>query len=240
MGATNIKLKFTIACIMKNEEAHLQSFLDGLNRLKEKCFFEFILVDTGSTDKSIQIAKKNGIVISKYKWEGDFAAARNYAASLATNEWVLFLDCDEYLEEFEPDELNKICEDSSLVYMIERINHYTSDGNNYRYTDYPSRLYNKRFFHYDGIIHEQICSLDGKYDYSRLKLKFRVKHVGYYGNEKLDKANRNIELLLKMLEQGEDPYVYFQLGQAYHILQDEEQYLLYLTKLHGIEILLIE
>ena len=223
-------LKFTIACIMKNEEAHLQSFLDALKRLKDQCFFEFILVDTGSTDTSIQIAKDNGISVFEYKWTGDFAAARNYAASLATNEWVLFLDCDEFLEEFDLEELDGICEDSSYVYMIERINYYLSDGNKYKYIDYPSRLYNKNYFHYEGIVHEQICNADEKYDYLRLKLKFKVKHVGYYGNEKVEKARRNIELLLKMLEKGEDPYVYFQLGQAYHILQDEENTYYYYGK----------
>ena len=223
-------IKVSVLSIMKNEEAHLETFLERLKKLKEKCLFEYILVDTGSTDNSINIAQKFDVRIEHFNWINDFAAARNYAASIADNDWVLFLDCDEYIEEAELSNMNDVLQDEKMVYMIQRVNQYILDEQKYSYTDTPARLYNRKQYRYEGIIHEQLSDKKGKCDYPRANVKIKVNHVGYYGNEKINKAHRNNELLLKMLEKEEDPYVYFQLGQSYHILQDEEKAYYYYGK----------
>lgn len=79
--------------IMKNEVENLPRCLDSIRDICD----EIIIVDTGSTDGSIGIAKKYGAKIYKHKWEDDFSLHRNQAFEYATGDWNLVIDCDEEL-----------------------------------------------------------------------------------------------------------------------------------------------
>jgi len=81
--------------IVKNEEAVLTRCLESAARWVD----EIIIVDTGSTDKTIEIAEKFGAKISHFKWVNDFAAARNFSLEKAMGEWILWLDADDVLPE---------------------------------------------------------------------------------------------------------------------------------------------
>ena len=59
---------------------------------------EIVIVDTGSTDGTKDMAKRLSDVYGEFEWNDDFASARNYAKSLATNDWILSIDADEVLE----------------------------------------------------------------------------------------------------------------------------------------------
>lgn len=89
------------------------------------------------------------------------------------------------------------------------------------YTDDVERFFNKKLFHYEAIIHEQVRALDGT-EYKRVALPLTVDHCGYNGTieDLRKKAERNNELLLKMLaETPDDPYLYFQIGQSYNSIR---------------------
>lgn len=83
-----------VALIVKNEEQVLKRCLDSVKDLGE-----IIICDTGSTDKTIEIAKKYGKVYTDYKWNDNFAEARNHVLSKCTDDWILSIDADEWLEE---------------------------------------------------------------------------------------------------------------------------------------------
>lgn len=224
---------FSICIIAKNEEKRMEPFLSSIKKHFSDCDYEIILVDTGSTDKTIEIAKKYTDKIFHFEWINDFSAARNYSLSCASHDWILVLDCDEYVEELNPAGFDVLIQNfPNAVGMLSRKNHYEQNGTDSVYTDDVERFFNRKLFHYEAIIHEQVRALDGT-EYERYAIPLVVDHCGYNGTiEDLQKkAERNNELLLQMLEKTpNDPYIYFQLGQSYNMLRDDENACYYYGK----------
>ena len=94
-------LPLSVCIIAKNEEKYIEKCLSALAPYG----FEIILTDTGSTDRTVAIAGKYTDKIYHFDWCDDFSAARNYAISRASNDLVLSLDCDEYLQTLDADAL---------------------------------------------------------------------------------------------------------------------------------------
>ena len=88
---------FAIAMIMKNEEKHLINFFDSLKKYLSGCEYEVVINDTGSTDRSVDIAISYGAKVIRSEWCDDFSFSRNYAADNATYDTIVVLDCDEYV-----------------------------------------------------------------------------------------------------------------------------------------------
>ena len=82
-----------LVMIVKNEERCLAKCLRQVKALVDKIY----ITDTGSTDKTKEIAASFGAIISDYVWNQDFSAARNFALSQSDCDWNLVLDADEYL-----------------------------------------------------------------------------------------------------------------------------------------------
>ncbi len=83
----------SVCIIAKNEETNIERCLKSLESYK----FEIIVVDTGSTDRTKEIALQFTDGVFDYEWTDDFSAARNYAIEQATNDYILMIDCDEYV-----------------------------------------------------------------------------------------------------------------------------------------------
>ena len=223
----------SICVIMKNEEKNMENFLSSIKKHFEGYPYELVLVDTGSTDTTLSIAEKYTDKIFHFKWIGDFSAARNFSLSCASNDWVLILDCDEYVEALDPRGFQAIITyHPTSVGMLSRKNHYEMNGTDSVYTDDVERFFDRRLFHYEAIIHEQVRAIDGS-DFDRVALPLTVDHCGYNGSieDLRKKAERNNALLLKMLEENpDDPYLYFQIGQSYNMLRDDEKACYYYGK----------
>ena len=86
-------MKINLVMIVKNEERSLRKCLQAAKPLVD----QIIIVDTGSSDKTVDIAEDMGAVIRKFPWGNDFAAARNFALSQSDADWNLVLDADEYI-----------------------------------------------------------------------------------------------------------------------------------------------
>ena len=88
--------RIAVAMIVKNEEAHIERCLKSVKELGD-----IYIVDTGSTDKTCEIARKytDKVFENEYKWNDNFAEARNYVLDKADADWILSIDADEYLEE---------------------------------------------------------------------------------------------------------------------------------------------
>ena len=216
----------SVCIIGKNEEKNLTPFLSSIRAHFPMETTEIVYVDTGSADRSVEIARRFTDKVYHFSWINDFSAARNYSLSVASHDYVLILDCDEYVEHFDPAGLQKMIETYPKdVGMLTRQNCFLQNGVENKYTDDVERFFDRRIHQYEGIIHEQVRRRDGS-EYKRIAIPLSVRHIGYNGSpeEIAAKAHRNIELLQTMLtENPEDPYLYFQLGQSYHMLKDEEK-----------------
>ena len=87
------KIPVTVCIIAKNEEKHIEECLKHL----KKYDLEVVVTDTGSTDRTKEIAEKYADKVVDFPWINDFAAARNFCASHASNNWIIAIDCDEYV-----------------------------------------------------------------------------------------------------------------------------------------------
>lgn len=226
-------LPISVCMIMKNEEKHLCRCLDALKDLD--C--ELILVDTGSTDTTIEIAQQYVSVVYSFHWVNDFSAARNYSLSLASNDWVLILDCDETVTALDSEFLLAFMKNHPYsIGLVSRRNHYTLNGTDAVYTDQVERFFDRRYYQYAGKIHEQVVPVisPGSAPLGPpVPLPLSMEHSGYTGSmEELQaKALRNNTLLLEMLsETPHNPYLYFQLGQSFNMLQDDEKAAYYYGK----------
>ncbi|MBO8162015.1 MAG: glycosyltransferase family 2 protein [Thermosipho sp. (in: Bacteria)] len=88
-------IKISGCLIVKNEEKNITRCIESMLPVID----ELIVVDTGSTDNTVAIAEKFNAKIYHFTWIDDFSAARNYAISKATGDWIIFLDADEFLSE---------------------------------------------------------------------------------------------------------------------------------------------
>lgn len=204
----------SVCIIMKNEEKNIE---ECLKRIKPYGF-EIVVVDTGSTDKSKEIAYKYTDKVYDFKWIDDFSAARNFAAEKAENDIIFALDCDEFAESIDVKEIERtITKNKDSILCPLRINLLERNGENIKEYERISRIYSKSVYHYEGRIHEQTVRIDGKRA-KHIDISATFTHVGYMGSEeeRFKKAQRNADLLKRVLEEkGDDPYIYYQLGKAY-------------------------
>ncbi|MCL2018683.1 MAG: glycosyltransferase [Oscillospiraceae bacterium] len=92
------EITLSVGMIVKNEEKNLPATLDALKPLLDSVKSELIITDTGSSDSTVEIAKRYTDKILHFNWVGDFAAARNVGLKAATGEWFMFLDADEVFD----------------------------------------------------------------------------------------------------------------------------------------------
>lgn len=213
----------SVCIIAKNEEARIKQCLESLKPYN----FEIVLVDTGSTDRTVSIARRYTNRVYEFEWVNDFSAARNFSISKATNDWILALDCDEILQEFHMTGVGDFMKNnSSHVGQITRINEVTSNDEVRHVQEAISRFFHKEYYYYTGTIHEQVTPITKNTSYASIVLPVSILHVGYNitKDEIIQKHTRNIDLL-KVASQKEpnNPYHIFQLGQSYQAMEDLEQ-----------------
>lgn len=222
-------LPISVCIIAKNEEKNIDRCLSSLAPYG----FEIVLVDTGSTDRTKELASKYTDKIFDFVWVDDFSAARNFSLDKATNNWIFMIDCDEWIETIDIEELEYFRKNlSHAVGSVDRHNITGTPDAPGKTIDRTERFFSKKLFHYTGTIHEQLTP---KYEktFETYLLKTSIGHDGYCMTEeaRLAKSHRNVKLLLKQLEKEPDnPYVYYQLGKGYQIIDDSEKACAYFSK----------
>lgn len=219
----------SVCIITKNESENIR---ECLNRI-EPYGFEIIVVDTGSTDDTKEMALRYTDKVFDFEWCDDFSAARNFSVSKATNDYILVIDSDEFITALDTDSLYRMIEENpECVGRIERTNSYWRGNEQVRVSERINRIFNKNRFYYKGRIHEQIVAFD-RNEYFTYNAPLTIDHVGYDGELEFrkKKTQRNIELLEKDLaENREDPYILYQLGKSYYMQQDYEKSCAYFSK----------
>ncbi|MFC5528929.1 glycosyltransferase [Cohnella yongneupensis] len=209
----------SLAMIVRNEEKYLDRCLKSAALSVD----EIIVVDTGSTDRTVEIALENGAKVFHFEWIDDFAAARNYSLEHVSGDWVLVLDADQYF----PEDFSVAIKEFTKVKtkragLIEIISRYEQNGQTMQSIDYMARLF-PRGAKFEGRIHEQLTPL-----MPTVITGLRLLHDGYF---QTDKGVRNIPLLLKALEEKpDDAYFNFQLGKQYRGAEEFELAQQYMEK----------
>ena len=220
----------SVCIITKNEEHNLARCLKSF----QNTGFELIVADTGSTDQTKKIAAEYTENIYDFPWCDDFSAAKNFAVSKAAYPYVMVIDSDEFLQQIDMPELEKlIAAHTGEVGRIQRINIISGKDGKQENKEWINRIFSKEKFHYTGRIHEQVTAYDEK-EYLTYKAPVVIGHTGYDlpQAEKKKKALRNIRLLeqelkslgwdanadLKKMEQI--PYLLYQLGNSYYMAED--------------------
>jgi len=222
-------MKIAGCVITKNEEENIKRCIESYKDIVD----EIIVVDTGSSDNTVEIAKQLGAKVYHYEWHNDFAAAKNYALSLTKADWIIFLDADEFFAEGHCFNVKKYI---TLLHRGEkydgiccRMANIEENGEIKNYIVQVRIFRNRPDIRYENSIHEQISKKSGD-----LKVFFVDKediliyHTGYSSDVGTTKAERNLKLLLKLEEKGNLP-IYFNvyLSDCYITLKDWDKAIIY-------------
>lgn len=220
---TNIRLSQCM--IVKNEEQNIERALSW----GKDVVCEQIVVDTGSTDRTVELAQNMGAKVYHFAWNDDFSAAKNYAIEQASGDWIAFLDADEYFSKKDAKKLMDILErvnaDLRIAFVRTKMAHLNQDGSIMGVTFHDRVFRNHANVRYCNRIHEvvQNCG-DSELWMFDAQDELMILHTGY-GTQvnRPQKAMRNINLLKKELEQSpRDGHVLQYLGDSYDMAGEKE------------------
>ncbi|GIP60216.1 glycosyltransferase [Paenibacillus sp. FSL W8-0186] len=204
------KSTISLCMIVKNEERCIQRCLDSVASVVD----EIIIVDTGSTDKTLELLNKYDAKIFHYQWDNNFANARNYAIEQATSDYILQLDADEWIE----DPLNQLKQHlTNEIYYIPIRNDL--GGGLAEIHKFPRLFVRIPELMYHGAIHEQIDIQSNWHRSSQILSEMIIHHDGYLTKvvNQQGKLERNLQILLKEVDENPSAFNYYNLGQQYFI-----------------------
>ena len=235
------KLKISQCMIVKNEEKNIEKALSwGRAYMHEQ-----IVVDTGSTDRTVELAKAMGAKVYYFDWVDDFSAAKNYAIEQTSGDWIAFLDADEYLTEEWAKKLPALLEKSdrdgydavsTLIISINKAGEPISVSKNPRFfrhlpeLRYRNPIHEILFYQDHALTNRQVMDTGDE---------FPIYHTGYDPQimEEKKTSERNGRLLKRELEKDPDNYhIMGYLGDCYnggvgHNTEGERYYRMALEKM---------
>lgn len=215
----------SICMIVKNEGKNLNRCLESLNPLLKSQIAELIVVDTGSTDNTVEIAKGYTDNVYVHPWKESFSEARNYSMLFARGKHIFILDAD---EEFKEVEINKLINEIKAINfslynaMTFKLINYTEPSlTQYAVLTQPLIFKNDGTFYYSGDIHNQPV-----FRFPIKNLDITILHYGYIMTEdiKEKKFKRTASILKRELEKKPaDIYYRFQLSASYAMHGDDRE-----------------
>lgn len=221
---SHVSSPISLCMIVKNEEKYLDECLSSVQGLVG----EMVVVDTGSTDRTVEIARRHGARVFHYQWQNDFARARNFALSHCSLPWVLYLDADERLfPEYHRKVLDAVRRNKADAFYVKVLSPVSERMGNVPHEQAYPRLFRKMpGVQFEGKIHEQISPSLIRQQAKFAHLDVTILHLGYNLDEEAiqKKIERNLSYLREQLrEEPDNPYVYFQLGQTLILNRQPEE-----------------
>ncbi len=214
-------MKLSICMMVKNEEKNLERCLESLNSLREHVDNELIIIDTGSNDRTIEIANKYTDKVHYHEWNNNFSEMRNITISYASGNWILIIDADEELVQVKGIidffkkgvYLNYAAATLKVENVVNKNGKVSSAVTSFR-------LFKKtKDFKYEGVVHNM-----PQFKGLALELKALIKHYGYMSDDSElmeEKFSRTSKLLINELEKDETNLYYrYQLGITYSMYGD--------------------
>lgn len=217
-------MRLSIAMMVKNESKYLEQCLKALQPIRNEIESELIIVDTGSTDNTIEIARRYTDKVYFHKWTNNYSEMRNICIGYASGEWVFILDADEIMED---------CSDFISFFQGGKADEFGAASvvvKNFMYEN-NEKMFNigaipRLFKKYDGLKYCGIIHEQPKYREPLFDMKTVLLHYGYVQTDKdlmRKKYKRYVPLLEKELRL--DPnnlYYWYQLSSSYS-MYDENQ-----------------
>jgi|GEM_PF-466750 len=208
----------SLCMIVKNEAHNLPACLESLDGLPT----EIIVVDTGSTDDTVEVARRYGAQVYHFPWIDDFAAARNESLRHATGEWVMWFDADFRLVPGHADRIRAALVSGQADAFLVNVRSLPAEGlaGQSEWTLLALLFRNRPGVRFEGAVHEQILPSLLAAGLAPARTDIVVDHIGYADPAQLRrKAERNLELIQAELACDPDnPMQRFQLAQTYGAL----------------------
>lgn len=215
--------------IVRDEEKYLPECLESVKGFAD----EIVVVDTGSTDKTIEIAESYGAKVYHYEWNDNFSDARNKSIDMATCDWIFILDADERLDEQSKSVIRQGIDEGKYdifsIFQSSRCRDYSDVETNY-YNSETIRIWRKcPSIRYEGRVHEAISN-NGDVNVDGATINAVIYHEGYLPEiiEQRHKDERNIKLMQIELDNNPDSLHYiFHMAKQHHTSRNYEQALAY-------------
>lgn len=223
-------MRLTACVIVKNEQNNIKRWLNCMQQIAD----ELVVIDTGSTDDTINIVKKNSMAqIYKFNWCNDFSAAKNYAISKATGDWIVFLDADEFFTQKSINAVRKniIAIKTNIKVFMCKLSNLDENGNIKGSVYLVRGFRNEKGIYYKGRVHEQLFYNDKEITDIAFIQEIEIYHTGYVKEKITEKLQRNLELIETEIRlNGDNPRYYAALADCYYGLAQYSKAIIYAQK----------
>lgn len=196
-------LKISACYIAKNEAENLAKSIKSLKNQVN----EIVVVDTGSTDNTIVVARRLGARVYSFPWQDDFSKARNFALSKAKGDWLILLDADEYFTAKTAGNIRKIIRQAQQVdgLLVQLVNFDVDKAEVQNYFNALRIVRKQAGLHYEGMIHEELkLSGDNSMKLAQVPANMlEIYHTGYATSVSQQKIKRNLQMLQQAVENGQ-------------------------------------
>jgi len=218
------KVKLSLCMIVKDEERNLPGCLQSAQGLVD----EIVVVDTGSKDRTPEIARDFGAKVYPFKWTNDFAAARNESLRHANGDYVIWLDADDRIPKEERKKFLRwkkglSSQDPKAYWFI-----LESPKEDAFLTEHCYQL--RAFPRREGVkfirrVHETVLESLRALGIPTVYCDVTIRHIGYANKDDMQrKASRNLKLLLTALSEApKDPTLYWHLTMTYGVLGKKQK-----------------
>jgi tetratricopeptide (TPR) repeat protein len=204
-------VRVSLTMIVKNEASTLGRCLASVREIVD----EIIVVDTGSSDNTKEIAQEHGARVFGIPWQDNFAAARNESLRYANGQWLLWLDGDEFFDDANREKLRSL-----ILELPEAHSFYVMQQRSLAANGMVTLVDQVRFFRnhpdvrWEYRVYEQILPSIRKTGYQEYRTNIAIDHSGYVDNALVRrKHERNLRLAdIELAERPDDPYTLYKLG----------------------------
>ena len=191
-------MKISAALVVRNEETALPACLESLQPLAD----EIVVVDTGSEDQTMAIARQHGCTVHSFEWQDDFALARNFSLDKATGDYILVADADHRV--VNPMEARSLLErfaethSPNTLGLVAILSGVREGDQTREEVSMSPKFFPRGRFTYEGAIHEQLVPIEGEARQASIGIQYL--HSGYEDRDSLlTRIDRNRRILLREL-----------------------------------------
>lgn len=212
----------SLCMIVRDEEENLPHSLAPI----ADYFDEVVVVDTGSSDRTVSLAKQYGAKVFEIPWRKDFSYARNQSIELASGDWIMWFDADNRMEDRDAQKIRGLIDgqQDKIFWCTEVVE--PGGGELIQKRIFP----NQPGFRFVGSVHEQLVHTHKRIRYVMTDVK--IYHWGYTDRKLLrQKGLRNLEILKEELKSRPNDYYFnFNIARCYGNLREFDKAIVHLMK----------